>query len=374
MKGTAKTHILSTVMSIMLVLGLLSGIFAPAALAVDNAPDRNIFSYAIREARNAVEDGTVARLVPSVKVRFQAALTEAETLYAKSDATAAEIQKGYTDLQEVIWLLSYVQADKAKLQKAIDRAEATDLTPYSASKIQAVAVALERANAVLGNEEMSAGDQSTVDAATAALVNALDNLDQSSGGNGGTGGGSTPKPTEPEKPTEGKPVEEVFADVKAGAWYVSEVQYVVDNGLMQGTDAGFQPEAKTSRAMLLTVLYRMAGSPAQTEAGGQWYAAPVAWAASVGITSGASPESNITREQIAVLLYRYAKGRAPTGDLSAYSDADGVSDWAKEAMIWAVKEGLITGTGDNRLNAQGEATRAEVAALLARFDKMSKKG
>lgn len=374
MKGKGKTRILPFVMSIVLVLGLISGICAPMALAAEEPADKSILAYALSQARQAVEDGTVNALMPEVKARFDAALAAAETVYADPAATGEEIQKSYTDLQEAFWQFSYKKADKAALTAAIARAEATDLTGYSAAKVKAVSDALTAAKALSGKEGLSVLDQPTVDAAAKALISALDASDNAGGNTGGgsAGGGST-KPTEPEKPAEAGPVTERFPDVKAGAWYVNEVQYVVDNGLMQGTSEGFSPEMKMSRAMLMTVLYRMAGAPEQVTGGGAWYAAPMAWARNAGITDGASPEGDITREQIAVLLYRYAKGNAGSGDLNVFHDAANVSDWARDAMAWAVSEGLFQGNGSGMLNPQGTASRAEVATLLSRFDQMSKK-
>lgn len=180
------------------------------------------------------------------------------------------------------------------------------------------------------------------------------------------------------------PVKLPFTDVAEGAWYYDAVAYAYDNGLMGGTSAStFAPGTTTSRAMLATLLYRLEGEPAVTGASftdvaaGQWYSDAVAWAAAEGIVNGVgdgsvfAPNDTITREQMAVMLYRYAqyKGYDVTGsaDLSGYTDAGSISSWAEYAMAWAVDAGLISGTGAAILSPQGSASRAEIATILMRF-------
>ena len=175
-----------------------------------------------------------------------------------------------------------------------------------------------------------------------------------------------------------------FVDVPAGAWYGEAVQYVYENGLMSGTgDGRFSPEVTTSRAMIVTILYRQAGSPAVTGgaaftdvAAGTWYTDAVAWASANGIVSGYGegkfgPNDPITREQMAAILCRYAGYRGmdvtKRADLSAFADAGQVSDYALETMRWAVAEGLITGTSETTLSPAGSATRAQAALILMRF-------
>mgnify|MGYP005755906775 CR=1 FL=1 len=175
-----------------------------------------------------------------------------------------------------------------------------------------------------------------------------------------------------------------FVDVPAGAWYEEAVQYVYENGLMSGTgDGRFSPEVTTSRAMIVTILYRQAGSPAVTGSAaftdveaGTWYTDAVTWASANGIVSGYGegkfgPNDPITREQMAAILCRYAsyKGMDVTkrADLSAFSDAGQVSDYALETMRLAVAEGLITGTSETTLSPAGSATRAQAALILMRF-------
>lgn len=177
-----------------------------------------------------------------------------------------------------------------------------------------------------------------------------------------------------------------FVDVKPGSWYYKSIVYAVSNGLMNGVgDSKFEPEEGMTRAMLVTVLWRYEGSPKQRPSTfsdvrrGQWYSEAVSWAAKNGIVTGVGdnkfePDTQITREQIATILYRYAqKKRADTsarGSLSAFPDNGKVNGWAKTALQWCVGEGLIGGTNENGkvyLDPQGTATRAQVATILMRY-------
>ena len=174
-----------------------------------------------------------------------------------------------------------------------------------------------------------------------------------------------------------------FTDVSAGDWFYDPVCYVYSQGLMTGTSATtFEPNTPLSRAMLVAVLHRLEGSP-QASAGdfsdvadGDWYAQAVNWAASVGVVNGFDdgtfqPNAAITREQMAAILRNYAEYKGldvtATGSLSTYTDANSVSDWAKESVTWAVGENLISGVTDDTLAPQACATRAQVAAILQRY-------
>ena len=174
-----------------------------------------------------------------------------------------------------------------------------------------------------------------------------------------------------------------FADVPASAWYYNAVEYVYENGLMSGVSGGrFAPDDTLTRAMLVQTLYAMEGRPASASAGfadvasGDWYASAVNWAAANGVVSGVSetgfgPNNALTREQLALILYRFAqyKGYDVTGtsDLAAYADGSSVSGWAAEAMGWAVDAGLISGVGGNQIAPTGTASRAQVAQILMNF-------
>lgn len=177
-----------------------------------------------------------------------------------------------------------------------------------------------------------------------------------------------------------------FTDLDAKAWYHEGVDYALTNGLMNGVGGGkFEPDGQLTRAQLVTVLYRAAGEPDTGKqvnpftdvADDAWYTKAVIWAANNGIVNGVAkntfaPDDSITREQIAAMLYRYAGAEAAKEDkLSAFPDAAKVSDWAKEALNWAVASGLINGVADANgtasLEPQATATRAQIATILMRW-------
>ncbi len=175
-----------------------------------------------------------------------------------------------------------------------------------------------------------------------------------------------------------------YRDVPADAWYAEAVSYVSDNGLMTGvSDTSFAPEATVTRGMIVTILYREAGSPAcvgkadfSDVAEGAWYAEAVEWGAETGLVTGYGngcfgPEDPVTREQLARILRQYAKMQGAdvtkSADLTQFKDASSVSGWAKEALSWAVAEGLVGGVGGDMLAPAGQASRAETAAILMRL-------
>ena len=157
-----------------------------------------------------------------------------------------------------------------------------------------------------------------------------------------------------------------FTDVDVDDWFYSAVKYVYDNDLMNGTSATqFSPFMTTSRAMILTILARYNG--VDTSTGATWYEAGVAWAVENGVSDGTNLEAAVSREQLVTMLWRLVGSPVIECDLTAYPDSGSVSDWAAQAMAWAVDTGIIIGTGAGTLNPQGNATRTEVAAVLARF-------
>ena len=175
-----------------------------------------------------------------------------------------------------------------------------------------------------------------------------------------------------------------FPDVTEGDWFYDAVRYAYETGLMDGVgDNLFAPNSETTRAQLVTILYRLAGEPEpggdsgfSDVAAGTWYTDAVAWAAENGIVNGVSetefaPGKDITREQLATILFRYAEAKgydvSARADLSAYTDADQIQSYAAESVAWAVAEGLIQGFEDNTLRPAGNATRAQIATILMRF-------
>ena len=174
-----------------------------------------------------------------------------------------------------------------------------------------------------------------------------------------------------------------FSDVDAGDWYAEAAVYCRDNGLMAGTgETTFSPDTPMTRGMLVTVLYRLAGSPSLEDEdlgypfadvpGDSWYADGVYWARLNGVVSGYSdsafgPNDPLTREQLAAILWRYAGSPAAEGSAS-FADESGIASWAASAVDWAQESGYISGVGGNRFDPDGTATRAQVAVILMRYD------
>lgn len=167
---------------------------------------------------------------------------------------------------------------------------------------------------------------------------------------------------------DGQTVDLPFTDVTESDWYYNAVQFVYENGLMNGTSATtFAPNTSMSRAMIWTVLAAYEGK--NTSGGATWYEAGQKWAMDNGISDGTNPNGAITREQLAVMLWRYAGSPETTKSLNSYVDASSVSDWAVEALAWAVDNGIISGMGNDSLAPQGNATRAQVATIMMQFVK-----
>ena len=217
-----------------------------------------------------------------------------------------------------------------------------------------------------------------------------------SGSSGQTPGGSKPEPEPgPDLPTAPAPPNQPdlplpFLDVPAGYWCYDEVRYIYQAGLMNGTSAtAFSPSATTTRGMIVTILYRMDGSPAAGSsafadvAPGAYYASAVAWASANGIVTGYEdgsfgPEDPITREQMAAFLFRYARYKgldvSAQANLSGYTDAGRISPYAVEPLRWANALGLITGTTADTISPTGSATREQAAVILTRFIRNTSQG
>lgn len=176
-----------------------------------------------------------------------------------------------------------------------------------------------------------------------------------------------------------------FADVKSSDWYYGAVEYVYEKGYFSGTAANvFSPNTSMTRAMVATVLYRVSGEKAPSGASifrdvpdGQWYSDGIAWANAHGIVNGMGdgifgPDRAVTREELVTMMYRYQSYRKGNlrakGSLASYPDGDIVSDWAKSAVVWAAGAELIRGRDTGHLDPKGNATRAEVATILQRFE------
>ncbi|MBR5428941.1 MAG: carbohydrate-binding domain-containing protein [Firmicutes bacterium] len=215
--------------------------------------------------------------------------------------------------------------------------------------------------------DLTDGDSCTLSVDGETLATATATSEAGAGGPVGQPGGPTGLP---------------FNDVTADQWFFPAVRWVYSQNYMLGTsDTAFSPQATTNRAMIATILYRLAGSPAVSSdssfsdvAADAWYADAVSWAADNGIYLGYldgsfRPEQAITREQIAAVIYRSLSligmdDQAEAADLSSFKDASAVSDWAREAMSWCVGAGLFRGDAAGRLNPTASATRAELAQIL----------
>ena len=194
-----------------------------------------------------------------------------------------------------------------------------------------------------------------------------------------------PEPSKPECPKDQTCILSRYSDIVTTEWYHDGVHYCVEEGLMNGmTDTTFEPATNTSRAMLVTMLYRMEGKPSidgMTEpfsdvTESDWFYAPIVWAYNNKVVNGMTettfePNTNVSREQVATIMHRYNGTPAGIGDLSGFPDVASVSAYAKDALAWAVGEGLINGVaqsdGTSALDPTGNATRAQIATILMRY-------
>ncbi len=255
------------------------------------------------------------------------------------------------------------EADKTALDAAIKEAEGKEEKDYTPSTWETFARVLESAKSVQKDEKAT---QEDVDNATALLIEAMNNLQA-----------VTKMP---------------YEDVIESSWYYDAVYYNYVNRFMTGLNAKqFGADQQLARAQFALILYRMNGEP-ETDgkstfadvADGSWYTDAVIWASSTGVVKGYDdtglfgPGDNITREQMAVMMYRYAQYKEydmdKTAKLDGFKDADKVNDFAKKAMEWAVGNGIISGKDNGTvLDPQGNATRAECATIIMRFNKLAEK-
>ena len=339
--------------------------------------DKTALNAAITAAEALNEDDYTAESWAAV----QDALTAARNVADAEDASQDDVDAATAALTEAMKALEQKPAaepaDKDALNAVIAEANALNANSYTEETWAALQEALAAAEAVANDPDAT---QESVDNAAAALRRAIAGLEA--------------KPVTPGRPVI-KPVQKpsdtfkgTFVDVNTGDWFYDAVKYVYENGLFKGvTDTEFRPSANMNRAMLVTVLYRLAGEPAVRGVSGfsdvaseSYYSKAVLWARDNGIVTGVSencfnPNGDITREQMAAILYRYAKYAgmdvSARADLSSYADAGQISNYAKEAMSWAVAMGLISGRSASLLAPTGSATRAEVATILMRFENLS---
>lgn len=191
------------------------------------------------------------------------------------------------------------------------------------------------------------------------------------------------KSEEETKPLKAEFSEKTYSDIKPADWHYEAVKYVHEKGLMQGSGKGFEPESKMTRAMIITVLWRMEKEPVTDYAlsfedvkADDWYTDAVKWAASENIISGIGDnkfgtDNEVTREQLATILYRYMQKKEPekisSADILSYADTESISEYALPALKWAVNSKIINGKSENLLCPSDFSTRAEVATMLMRF-------
>jgi hypothetical protein len=270
----------------------------------------------------------------------------------------------------------------------IAEAEGYTQSSYTAASWSVLSAALANARRVRDNEGAT---QAEIDAAVQTITEAVNALRLSDSGGGGragnTGGNGTMKKDIDDDQTplaQFTERTEPFDDVKETDWFYEAVNYVFENGLMNGTAAlMFSPDTNLSRAMIVTILWRLEDEPVisgknafNDVSTGQWYSDAIEWANANGIVEGYGneafgPNDDITREQLAAILCRYAAWKeldtSKTTDLSVFTDAWQISVFAQDAMKWANAEGFITGRTATTLVPAGTATRAETAVILMRF-------
>ena len=356
-----KRKLLSALLAVTLLLGILSGVGMAAG-----APVLAYTPAGSGKVTLALEnlDGTDVYAV-QLELQFQGEYPDAA--FAASDASAFQPEQRPSVENGVTTLMVYlVNGDKP-----LGRGRSITLGTLTVGKNFTMP----------GSVKVSALDENSRPLADADGATVKTQQKQSSGGSG-TVSGSVPTPTPTPTPSP-KPGAMPFADVNSGHWFYSAVKFVYEKGMMSGmTGTTFAPDTTTNRGMIVTILYRMEGSPAagapkfSDVVADKYYAKAIAWATEKGIASGYpdgtfAPESNITREQLAVILYRYAAykgyGTAASKDLSGFADRADVSGYAADALRWAVGAKLISGVTDTTLVPKGSATRAQAASILMRF-------
>ncbi len=266
------------------------------------------------------------------------------------------------------------KADYSEVEKVVDMARRLNSKDYT--NYWMVEMAIQSIN-----WELTAADQDKVDKMAAELRNTIAMLQPVKTSSGNV---NDPLLLIVNKNNRDKNKTGEFSDVKEGDWYAEAVKYVAKNGIMPGEEDGtFGPDVQATRAELVQALYNKAGSPnitAATSFGdierGASYARAVSWASRRSIANGYGngkfgPDDLVTREQFAVMFYRFAGSPAVQGSLTAYGDYAGVSDYAEAAMIWATYHGIISGV-DGNLVPQGNVTRAETATMIMRYSQIFK--
>ena len=353
-----------------------------AAQASADAAAAEAAKAAAEAAKAAAENAkAAAENAKAAAAASNASAAEAAASAAQSAAQVAEARKQIADAQAEIAAIQ-AKADQAAIEAAAAKAaaeaalKAAEAAELSAAKYAAKALIA----ATVYGADVPVEQKDAFDAAAAAGRAAVDAAEDKAA-------------VEKALADALKALEDAcidscpsknFTDVPpAGNWAHAGIDYCVANDLMNGIDATtFAPDSSTTRAQFATILYRAVGKPAVEYKGtfsdvpdGMWYSDAIEWAASTGVVNGVgegrfNPDGKITREQIAAMLYRFSNSPKVEGNLNAFRDAADVSDYAVNAMIWAVKEGIINGVGEGdsvALAPKANATRAQIATIFARF-------
>jgi len=290
---------------------------------------------------------------------LQAALTAANTALNNADTIQSEADAAEKALEDAMAALVQ-RADKTELQQAVNAAEALIRADYTGDSWAVLEAALAEASAVMADDDAV---QATVDSAADTLLAAIRALEERE---------DVFVPVVPPVNDSGDEKDNTqpfirFADVSESDWFYSYVYACAGRGLFNGDSANtFSPHANMTRAMVWTVLGRIAGQNLDGTGAG-WYTEAQHWAVAAGVSDGSAPNGAITREELVTMLWRFVG--QPEGDVTVlqwYNDDDTASVWAKEAMAWAVENGIIEGA-NRKLNPQAPALRAQVAAIAERF-------
>ena len=378
---------------------------AQAAQAAAEAAEKAAREAQVKAEQAAAQAGDDAAAAEAAKAAAQAAQAAAENAKAAAETAKAAAAASNTAAAEAAASAAQSAAEVAEARRQIADAQAQIAaiqakTSQAAAEAAAAKAAAEAALKAAEAAELSAARYYAKATLTAAIYDADVPVEQKDAFDAAADAGRAALEAAGDKAAIEKALADAlkaleaasvdtcpsrnFTDVPpAGNWAHAGIDYCVANGLMNGIDkTTFAPESSTTRAQFATILYRAAGEPAAAYKGtfsdvadGQWYSKAVEWAAANGIVNGVgegkfNPDGKITREQIAAILYRYSKSPKVEGDLKAFRDAGDVSDYAVDAMIWAVKEGIINGVGEGSsaaLAPKANATRAQIATIFARY-------
>ena len=374
---------------------------AEAAVAAEKAQAQaDAAASAASAAKTAAENGDDAALAEAVEDAATKAGAAAEEL--KDTETVAKTAEAYAEAQKAQAAAEKAEAEAAKAKEEAEKAktEAEEAANKAAEDAAAAEKAAEEAKAAQAAAELAnAKFDALVELAAVTSgvdvdglnVHELENYTNAVAGTMKAVTAAASAEEVEEALAAGKAAIETalkscpaadYVDVDLERWYHESVDYMLLNGYMNGiSDDKFAPDANTTRAMMVTMLYRIAGEPSveglenpfTDVPANKWYTDAVIWAANEGVVEGIgsglfAPDKEITREQIVTILYRYADAEAVAEDvLAGYEDAADVSSWAKDAMNWAVANGLVQGVSATELIPTDLATRAQIAAILMRY-------